>query len=92
MFKVTSDIMTERNKMNIVKDDFIGRLAEIIEQQNNVLTPDLITAQGVLFFVAGFETTSNTLATMCYHLAKHQDIQVPKYKTTLKLWNFTLKK
>ena len=76
MFKVTSDIMSERKKMNIVKDDFIGRLAEIIEQQNNVLTPDLITAQGVLFFVAGFETTSNTLATMCYHLAKHQDIQV----------------
>ena len=76
LFKVTSDIMSERKKMNIVKDDFIGRLAEIIEQQDDILTPDLIMAQGVIFFAAGFETTSNTLSTICYHLAKHQDIQV----------------
>jgi cytochrome P450 len=35
-----------------------------------------ITAQGVIFFVAGFETTANTLSTISYHLAKNPDIQV----------------
>jgi cytochrome P450 len=36
----------------------------------------MIYCQGVLFFSAGFETTSNTLSTLAFNLAKHQDIQV----------------
>ena len=36
----------------------------------------MIYAQGVLFFAAGFETTSNALATLTYNLARHPDIQV----------------
>jgi cytochrome P450 len=35
-----------------------------------------ITAQGVIFFVAGFETTANTLSTLSYNLAKHPEVQV----------------
>ena len=30
--------------------------------------------QGIIFIIAGFETTSNTLSTLCYNLAKHPDI------------------
>jgi cytochrome P450 len=40
------------------------------------LTADLITAQGVIFFAAGFETTASTLSTLSYNLAKHPEIQV----------------
>jgi cytochrome P450 len=40
------------------------------------LNLDMIYAQGVLFFAAGFETTSNALATLAYNLARHPDIQV----------------
>ncbi len=40
------------------------------------LTPDMIYAQGVLFFSAGFETTSNALSTFAYNLARHPEIQV----------------
>ena len=36
----------------------------------------MIYAQGVVFFTAGFETTSNSLTTLSYNLAKHPDIQV----------------
>ena len=32
------------------------------------LTEKIITAQGTIFFVAGFETTSNTLSTLCHRL------------------------
>ena len=76
LFRVTRDIIDERKKKNIVKDDFIGRLGEIIEKPEAPLTADLITAQGVIFFAAGFETTANTLSTLSFNLAKNPDIQV----------------
>ena len=36
--------------------------------------------QGIIFFVAGFETTSNTLSTFSYNLAKNQDVQQRLYE------------
>ena len=76
LFEVTKQIFEERKQKNIVKDDFIGRLGEILKNPEAPLTPDLITAQGVIFFAAGFETTANTLSTLSYNLAKHPEIQV----------------
>lgn len=35
----------------------------------------MIQAQGIIFFVAGFETTANTLSTTSYNLAKNPDVQ-----------------
>ncbi len=43
------------------------------------LSDDLIVAQGTVFFIAGFETTSNTLCTLCYNLARHLDAQDAVY-------------
>jgi len=64
------------NNLLLIQDDFIGRLNEIMMHLEAPLSADLITAQGVIFFVAGFETTANTLSTLSYNLAKHPEIQV----------------
>ncbi|CAG9785254.1 unnamed protein product [Diatraea saccharalis] len=39
------------------------------------ITDDLIAAQAMIFFAAGFESTANTLSYLLYEIAKHQDIQ-----------------
>ena len=61
--------------------DFIDRINELLEQQKNQgpgypISKEAIIAQGSVFFAAGFETTSNTLSTFTYNLAKHPEIQV----------------
>ncbi|CAL8086099.1 unnamed protein product [Orchesella dallaii] len=45
------------------------------EKSSFVLTDDIINAQSVTFFFAGFSTTSNFLAFVFYCLAAHQDVQ-----------------
>ncbi len=76
LFNTTKQIIEERRERNIEKEDFIGKLSKLIQNPEPPLTPDLITAQGVIFFAAGFETTSSTLSTFSYNLAKHPEIQV----------------
>ena len=39
------------------------------------LTTGQITGQSIVFLLAGFETTSNTLSSLTYHLAKNPDVQ-----------------
>ncbi|CAG9785253.1 unnamed protein product [Diatraea saccharalis] len=39
------------------------------------ISDDLIAAQAMIFFSAGFETSANTLSYLLYEIAKHQDIQ-----------------
>ena len=76
LFDATKQIMDERKEKNIVKDDFIGKLLEILKNPEPPLTHDLIIAQGVIFFAAGFDTIAHTLSTLSYNLAKHPEIQV----------------
>ncbi len=45
----------------------------------NNISKDLITAQGIIFFAAGFETTAHTLTTLSYNLTKNPDIQEKVY-------------
>jgi cytochrome P450 len=76
LYRFTKQIIEERELKGIEKEDFIGRLGRIIKSKEPLLTPELVVAQGVIFFVAGYETTSNALSTLSFNLAKHQDIQV----------------
>ncbi|KAM7296458.1 cytochrome P450 3A16 [Ixodes scapularis] len=43
--------------------------------KKRVLSRDQILAQAVLFFLAGVDTSANTLAMSAYHLALNQDVQ-----------------
>ncbi|XP_046720362.1 thromboxane-A synthase isoform X1 [Silurus meridionalis] len=44
-------------------------------QQKRIMTEDEIIGQAFIFFLAGYETSSNTLAFTCYLLAIHPDCQ-----------------
>ena len=72
---MTKDIMTEREAQNIKIGDFVDRLMEYKKVAELPITEEMIEAQGMIFMIAGFETTANTLGSMCYQVAKHQDIQ-----------------
>lgn len=67
--------MTERRAQKIDKGDFIGRLNDMLKNLEKPLSEDMIVAQGVIFFAAGFETTASTLSTLSFHLATHPEIQ-----------------
>ncbi|XP_055697198.1 probable cytochrome P450 6a14 [Phlebotomus papatasi] len=72
-----------REKNNIKRNDFLSLLIQIkntgkLEGDNTDLgkmTFEELAAQTFLFFVAGFETSSSTMAFALYELAQHQDIQ-----------------
>ena len=69
------------SRTNSQRGDFIDRLNEMLEQKRAQqsgypISEEVIIAQGSVFFAAGFETTSNTLSTFAYNLAKHPEIQV----------------
>ena len=53
--------------------DFLQLL--ITSNENSKLSFKEIVAQGILFFLAAFETTSSTLAFLMYELSRHHDIQ-----------------
>ena len=66
--------LQEREQKGKIGKDFVARLTELKNavakdpnhENHQGLTEKIITAQGTIFFVAGFETTSNTLSTLCY--------------------------
>uniref|UniRef100_A0A1I8NUE5 Cytochrome P450 n=1 Tax=Stomoxys calcitrans TaxID=35570 RepID=A0A1I8NUE5_STOCA len=66
------------------REDFMALLMELKDskkiksvhgEEARPLTMDEIAAQVVLFFLAGYETSSTTLGFSLYELALHQDIQ-----------------
>jgi cytochrome P450 len=78
IYNLKMDIVgeTDLRRTKIEVGDFVDRLKEILDHLEEPLTPDMIYAQGVLFFSAGFETTSNALSTFAYNLARHPEVQV----------------
>lgn len=85
---VTKGIISARKKARTSNDDFVATLMELQKvvreepdsETGRLLNDTIIMAQGVVFFTAGFETTANTLCTLCYNLAKNPDIQDKVYE------------
>lgn len=76
---VTIDTIEYRKKNNIFRPDFINTLMELRNHPERVsdiqLTDTILAAQAYVFFAAGFETSSTTIANTLYELALNQEIQ-----------------
>ena len=78
LWKASKAIQSEREKSGSGPGDFMDRLIELKKRAGNgefpSLSTDQITGQGIIFIAAGFETTSNTLSTLCYNLVKNPEV------------------
>uniref|UniRef100_L7M8F7 Putative cytochrome n=1 Tax=Rhipicephalus pulchellus TaxID=72859 RepID=L7M8F7_RHIPC len=88
LFKVfVSHLMEERKANNRKEDDFLQVFMDADfdweisgdenkdEKEKKQMTLDEITAQGILFFLAGVESVSTTLIFTAYYLAQHPEYQ-----------------
>lgn len=89
-------IMRERDQRNAAPDsgDFVDTLrrgilgvkggrqveAKAREEYLQHLSEDIIMAQGPVFLAAGYETTSNTMTTLSYWLARYPEVQRACYE------------
>ncbi|XP_068134836.1 cytochrome P450 3A29-like isoform X2 [Hyperolius riggenbachi] len=69
----------KKNRQKGVHTDRVDFLQLLVDSQNkdgcNGLCDSEILAQGIIFIMAGYETTSNTLMFLTYLLATHPDVQ-----------------
>ncbi|XP_017039151.1 probable cytochrome P450 6g2 [Drosophila ficusphila] len=83
--KTINYVMTEREQSGEKRNDLIDILIEFRRstqqakasgiQDQFVFEGDILVAQAVLFFTAGFESSSSTMSFAMYELAKNADIQ-----------------
>ena len=74
------DIMVQREEQNIFAGDFVDRLREYKKVMEPPITSEMIDAQSMVFLVAGFETTANTLTSMMLYFAMYPDLQEKAYE------------
>lgn len=76
---IVIETMNHREKNGIVRPDMIQLLlqtkAKLSEKDDHQWTDDDFVAQSVLFFLAGFDTTSTLFSFMAYELALNKHIQ-----------------
>ncbi|XP_018571700.1 probable cytochrome P450 6a20 [Anoplophora glabripennis] len=87
--KVIKDIVTYRESNNIVRKDVMSLLIQMKnkgsmsdedvvkenEEKDSLLTMNELTAQCLVFYLAGFETSATTMTFALYELALNQNIQ-----------------
>lgn len=76
-YNLTQEIVSYREKGNIERNDFLQLLIQLKNKDDNEtkFSMDQITAQTILFFAAGFETSSSTMNFCIFELAQHPEIQ-----------------
>ncbi|XP_073813631.1 probable cytochrome P450 6a21 [Musca autumnalis] len=76
-FRIVRETVEYREKNNVKRNDFMNMMIEMKNSKNDSerLNMKEITANAFLFFVAGFETSSTTLAFALYELARNQKVQ-----------------
>lgn len=91
MYDVMRKLMELREAKNIARKDFFALLVQLLktgnvrldDEWNTVITNENtktytieeVTAQALIFFVAGSETSATTIAFCLYELAKNPDVQ-----------------
>uniref|UniRef100_A0A1I8M6N2 Cytochrome P450 n=1 Tax=Musca domestica TaxID=7370 RepID=A0A1I8M6N2_MUSDO len=73
--RVVSEGFVEREKTNVVRNDFVDVLKEFRKSGELNLSNEQISAQFFVFFLAGFETSSTAMSNLLFELARHEDIQ-----------------
>ncbi|XP_077276290.1 cytochrome P450 6B1-like [Temnothorax americanus] len=77
--RVVLETMDYRETNNITRNDFIDMLRELKKHSDKIddidLTDSLIVSQALVFFVAGYETSSMAMTNAFYELALNQKIQ-----------------
>ncbi|KAK4873816.1 hypothetical protein RN001_013176 [Aquatica leii] len=86
--RIVKETVTARNKLSIIRPDVIHLLMEAqkdalsqkVDETNKhsekfEITDEVMTAQAVVFFMAGFDTSSTAMCYTAYELAINPDIQ-----------------
>lgn len=88
---LVSNVINMRENMPSMRRDFMDLMIELRKEGKATkringatleleINDEMITSQAFLFFVAGFEATSSSLAFILYELALHPDVQTRLYK------------
>lgn len=74
---LVKDTVSYRETNAVQRNDLMSHLIDLKDSQNEKerLTIDEMAAQTLSFFLAGYETTSNTITFALYHMAKDKMIQ-----------------
>ncbi|EDV98208.1 probable cytochrome P450 6g2 [Drosophila grimshawi] len=80
MRKTINYVIAEREKSKQPRNDLIDLLIDFKRSSKNadnqfVFEGDILVAQAVLFFTAGFESSSSTMAFAMYELARNPSVQ-----------------
>ncbi|XP_014611675.1 PREDICTED: probable cytochrome P450 6a13 [Polistes canadensis] len=76
--RITTEMIDYRKRNNIRRHDFMDVLTNLKDLQrlgDLELTDGILAAQAIVFFAAGFETSSATLCNAMYELAMNHTIQ-----------------
>lgn len=83
---IIKETLAIRKRQNIVRPDMINLLMEAQRSRENVdggskisLSDEDITAQALIFFLAGFDTVASAMTYLIYELAINQDVQQKLY-------------
>ena len=83
----SEDIETMSDDDNSFKQEGT-KSSNVVSQTKRTLSSDELTAQGILFFIAGYDTTSATLTHCFYHLATNPECQQKLYEELLTVNDF----
>ncbi|XP_051155406.1 cytochrome P450 6k1-like [Leptopilina boulardi] len=77
------DILDERKKSKLNRNDFIDLMIQLRDNENNNLNSNLfkfqgdnLLAQALTLFAAGYDTSSSTMSFALFELAKNQEMQL----------------
>ncbi|KAF5289043.1 hypothetical protein FQA39_LY03922 [Lamprigera yunnana] len=73
-FETVANAISYRENNNISRNDILQILIDEKNKHNN-FTVNEIAAQALIFFLAGYETSSTTMSFCLYELASNEDIQ-----------------